>query len=187
MARLPKTLGILFVASVMAGTTAAAVTSPTAQPLELAVKATFLPKFMAYVTWPPSTLPPSEAVQICVIGRDPFGAKLDEAVAGQRVDQHPLVVRRLQTIESAGGCRLAFVGGSAGQSAAAALKVLQGSAVLTVTDARLGAARGIVHFDLKGGRVGFHIDDAGAASKDLTISSRLLSLALTVKPRERPR
>jgi hypothetical protein len=180
----------LVVALSTASTTApvAATVGSMAQPLELAVKATFLPKFMAYVAWPPAAMPPpAEAIQICVIGRDPFGARLDEAVAGQRIDQHPLAVRRLPTVEGASGCRLAFVGGSAGQSAESALKALQGSPILTVTDARLGPARGMVHFDLKGGRVGFHIDDAGAASSDLAISSRLLSLALSVKPREKQR
>lgn len=154
--------------------------------LELSVKATFLPKFLAYVAWPPaatSAAAATDAIQLCVIGRDPFGPRLDEAVAGQRVDQHPISVRRLETANGASGCRLAFVGGSAAQPAEAALKALQGTPVLTVTDSRLGPARGMVHFDLKDGRVRFHIDDASAASSDLSISSRLLSLALTVKPR----
>ena len=154
--------------------------------LELSVKATFLPKFLAYIDWPSTAnSAASETIQLCVIGRDPFGSRLDEAVAGQRVDQHPVAVRRVETAQAATGCRLAFVGGSATQPAAAALKALQGTPVLTVTDSRLGPARGMVHFDLKDGRVRFHIDDASAASSDLSISSRLLSLALTVKPRER--
>lgn len=154
--------------------------------LELSVKATFLPKFLSYIAWPPNVgASANETIQLCVIGRDPFGARLDEAVAGQRVDQHPVAVRRIETAQAATGCRLAFVGGSAAQTAAATLKALQGTPVLTVTDSRLGPARGMVHFDLKDGRVRFHIDDASAASSDLSISSRLLSLALSVKPRER--
>ena len=156
--------------------------------LELAVKATFLPKFMAYVAWPPAAMPaPAAPVQLCVLGRDPFGARLEQAIAGQRIEQHPLTLRRLETTEGANGCRLAFVGGSPNQSAEAALRALQGAPVLTVTDARLGPARGMVHFELSGGRVRFHIDDAEAASSDLAISSRLLNLALTVQPRERQR
>ena len=165
---------------------ASAVRGTPPQLLELSVKATFLPKFLGYIAWPPAAAPAaSETIQLCVIGRDPFGARLDEAVAGQRVDQRPVAVRRVDTTQAAAGCRLAFVGGSATQPAAAALKALQGTPVLTVTDSRLGPARGMVHFDLKDGRVRFHIDDASAASSDLSISSRLLSLALTVKPRER--
>jgi hypothetical protein len=158
------------------------------QPLELSVKATFLPKFMAYVAWPPASVPQAtEPFVICVIGRDPFGARLEQAVSGQRVEQHPLALRRLPTTDGAASCRLAFVGGSASQSAEAALRALHGSPVLTVTDARLGPARGMVHFDLKDGRVRFHIDEADAATSDLAISSRLLGLALTVKTREKQR
>lgn len=156
--------------------------------LELAVKATFLPKFMAYVDWPSAAMPPpTEPLHLCVIGHDPFGQRLDQAIVGQRVEQRMLVVRRLETTEGAAGCRLAFVGGSQAQSAAAALKALQDAPVLTVTDARLGPARGMVHFELSNGRVRFHIDDAGAAASGLAISSRLLELALTVQPRERQR
>lgn len=164
------------------------VVGPQPRSLELSVKATFLPKFMAYVEWPSGAMPPpTEPVQLCVIGRDPFGIRLDRAIIGQRIDQHPLTLRRLETTQGAEGCRLAFVGGSESQSAAAALKALQGAPVLTVTDARLGPTRGMVHFELSGGRVRFHIDEAGAASSDLAISSRLLNLALTVQPREKLR
>lgn len=164
------------------------VVGPQPRLLELSVKATFLPKFMAYVAWPSAALPaPNEPIQLCVIGRDPFGGRLEQAIAGQRVEQRPLALRRLDTTEGAGSCRLAFVSGSPHQSAAAALKALQGAPVLTVTDARLGPSRGMVHFELSGGRVRFHINDAGAASSDLAISSRLLNLALTVQPREKQR
>ena len=187
MAAGPLLLRIALIAGLIVSTGGlASGTAP--QPLELAVKATFLPKFLAYVGWPPTgALPTRDAIQICVIGRDPFGPKLDGAIAGQHIEQHPLAVRRLPTTDGAAGCRLAFIGGSPNQTAAAALKALHGTPVLTVTDARLGPTRGIVHFDLKGGRVGFHIDDEGAASSDLAISSRLLNLALTVRPREKQR
>jgi len=189
MARHGSSLRLLAAAMLLlAPTPGQTVIGQQPQMLELAVKATYLPKFMAYVAWPPAAMPSAaEPAQLCVIGRDPFGPRLEQAVAGQRVEQHPVVLRRLATTEGAAGCRLAFVGGSPGQSAAAALKALQGAPVLTVTDARLGPARGMVHFELSGGRVRFHIDEAGAASSDLAISSRLLALALTVQPREKHR
>lgn len=186
--RLFNLLSALLLAAWLAMAPAPAAADRRAQPIELSVKATFLPKFMAYIGWPPSSLPqPTEPFLLCVIGRDPFGARLDAAVNGQRVEQHPLALRRMPTTEDAGACRLAFIGGSADQSAEAALRALTGSPVLTVTDARLGPARGMIHFDLKDGRVRFHIDEAGAAASDLAISSRLLGLALTVKTREKLR
>jgi hypothetical protein len=187
MGKRPSLWAISTVALLIGGIApASAIRGAPPKLLELSVKATFLPKFLAYIAWPSAVSSAgSETIQLCVIGRDPFGNRLDEAVAGQRVDQHPIAVRRIETAQAAAGCRLAFVGGSASQPAAETLKELQGTPVLTVTDSRLGPSRGMVHFDLKDGRVRFHIDDASAASSDLSISSRLLSLALTVKPRER--
>jgi hypothetical protein len=173
--------GLLFAAS---GLDAAA----TAQsaPLETQVKAAFLPKFAAYVSWPPGAFrAPDDPVLLCIIGQDPFGRNIDESAARQQVDLHPIQVRRLETTTAADHCNIAFLGGSAKQSAAAMEEALLGQPILTVTDANLGAGRGIVHFELQGGRVRFHIDDALAARSNLTISARLLGLAISVKPRAR--
>jgi hypothetical protein len=65
------------------------------------------------------------------------------------------------------------------------LAALRGQPALTVTDAAMGPARGMIHFTLQGGRVRFHIDDDMAARSNLAISARLLGLALSVKPRSR--
>lgn len=152
-----------------------------AQPLEQAVKAAFMPKFAPYVSWPSSSLAPGMPLNICVVGRDPLGSFLNEASAGQQLGQSPIAVRRLTTIERTSGCHMAFLGGSDRQSIDAALASLRGAPVLTVTDARSGSSRGMVHFDLHQGRVRFHIDTVAARASGLTISSRLLNLALTVK------
>src|SRR3546814_808107 len=154
--------------------------------LEISVKAAFLPKFAAYVNWPPRVMgAPDDPLQLCVIGREPFGPRLDEAASRQHIDQHPILVRHLENTEGAEQCHIAFVGGSAKQSAEAMLTALQGQPILTVTDDRLGPQRGIVHFILKDGRVRFHIDDTLSARSNLNISAKLLSLAVSVKPRGR--
>lgn len=159
---------------------------PQPAPLDVQVKAAFLPKFAAYVNWPPGALgDPTDPVLICVIGQDPFGRTLDDAAASQHLGQHPIEVRRLDGTANADRCHIAFLGGSMRQSAAAMQEALRGQPVLTVTDSNLGEGRGIVHFALKSGRVRFHIDDALAARSNLSISARLLNLALSVRPRSR--
>jgi hypothetical protein len=55
--------------------------------------------------------------------------------------------------------------------------------ILTVTDARAGSNRGIIHFATVSGRVRFFIDEAAAAQRGLSISSRLLNLAVAVRTR----
>jgi hypothetical protein len=170
-------LGLLLTASTRATTA-----KPQSAPLDIQVKAAFLTKFAAYVNWPPTAMgAPDDPIQLCIIGRDPFGAELDKAAAGQRVDLRPFLVRRLDGTADAAHCHIAFLGGSANQSTAAMQEALRGQPVLTVTDASLGAERGMVHFALKDNRVRFHVDDALAANSNLSISSRLLSLAISVK------
>jgi YfiR/HmsC-like len=176
----------LYFGLLLAASEIPAAASAQSVPLDVQVKAAFLSKFAAYVNWPPSAIGAADdPIQICVIGRDPFGQSLDEAVNHQRVDQHPILVRRMENTSEAARCHIAFLGGSAKESTVAMEQALRNEPVLTVTDAGLGTDRGMVHFELKNARVRFHIDDALAARSNLAISARLLSLAISVKARTR--
>jgi hypothetical protein len=162
---------------------AAVLASPAAgEPTDTAVKAAFLPRFARYVTWPPSAMPKSsDPFVLCVIGGDPFGGQLDAAARSQTVDGRRIVVRRLDSATGADQCQIAFVGGTRAQPAGQLLAALGHKPVLTVTDAASGAQRGIIHFALVGGRVRFFIDQNAAEQRGLSISSRLLALAVGVK------
>lgn len=163
---------------------ASAPTHAVSVPSELTVKAAFLPRFARYVTWPSSARPgPAQPVVLCVIGRDPFGPLLEQAVRSQGVDGHRIVVRRSSGPAGARGCHLAYVGGSSDQPAGQLLAALSPHPVLTVTDAGAGSQRGIIHFANQNGRVRFFIDEAAAARRGLSISSRLLGLAVAVRTR----
>ncbi len=69
--------------------------------------------------------------------------------------------------------------------AEAAIEVLRGKPVVTVTDSDV-KARGVVSFAIVDNHVRFDIDDAAAAQSGLAISSKLLGLARTVKLRSQP-
>lgn len=154
--------------------------------LEYAVKANYLVRFGAFVQWPDRAMGASGSpVVICVVGQDPFGAVLDQAIAGQTVNGRPLQARRLDRIDARSGCDLAYLGRSAAQTPTQALAALAGTPVLTVTDAARGPARGMIHFAVDDNRVRFHVDDEAAARSGLSISSRLLGLALSVRSRGR--
>src|SRR3546814_9827232 len=99
----------------------------------------------------------------------------------------PISVRRLATAQFAAGCHIAFVRGTAGRSTSRLLQALRGMPVLTVTDAHDGSARGMIHFTLADGRVGFHVDAAAAARSRLSLNSRLLGIALSVRQKSRRR
>jgi hypothetical protein len=148
---------------------------------ETAIKAAYLAKFGAYVTWPDASGP----IVICAVGEDMLGNALDHAVAGQQIDGRGLVVRRLDSVDRNSGCSIAYLAGSSRQSVAGALAALRSAPVLTVTDSRQSNARGMIHFQIDQNRVRFYIDDRAAAGSQLGISSKLLALALSVRTRGR--
>jgi hypothetical protein len=153
--------------------------------LEYAVKAAFLYKFGSFVEWPATAFASSTSpFQLCIVGDDPFGAALDKAISGQQIAHRPIEARRLKTVRPDSGCHIAYLAASEAQRLAQTVEALRGSSVLTVTDNRPpGVPAGIVNFVIRDDRVRFDIDDEAAALNRLAISSKLLSVALSVKPR----
>ncbi|RYD81390.1 MAG: YfiR family protein, partial [Sphingomonadales bacterium] len=138
------------------------------QASEDAVKAAFLPKFARYIEWPAASKPAEgQPFYLCLIGRDPFGALIDKAAITEVIDGRPVAVRRFANTDSAAvaGCHIAFVSGPNHAITLQMLAVLRRQATLTVTDARWGKARGMIHFAIVDGRVRFHIDQASATGR----------------------
>ena len=148
-------------------------------PLEVAVKATYLYKFAAFVEWPSIDSASSDPLQLCVAGDDPFGPVLEQAVRGRRVGAHPVVLVHLDHVDRGAACHILFLAPSRRQSVADALDKVRGAPILTITDgAPDPASRGMVDFVLRDGRVRFRIDDRAADRAKLVVSSKLLSLAV---------
>ena len=165
-------------ASIIAFVTAAilAAAPASAEVSDTAVKAAFIPKFARYVTWPPSASEhTSSQVVICILGDDPFGNLINQAIAGQQVDGRPFVVKRLSSATGGSDCAIAFIDGS---HTGEILAALGRQPILTVTDG--SSQHGVIHFTIADGRVRFFIDNAQAQARGLTISSRLLALAIGV-------
>jgi len=172
-----------FAICTMAAALTLAVGAAHAQASEEAVKAAFLPKFARYIELPAAAQPAeNQPYYLCVIGRDPFGALLDKAAGSESIDGHPVAVRRFANAEApaVAGCHLAFLAGTEPQTAQM-LAAMRRQPTLTITDARWGTARGMIHFVIEGGRVRFQIDQVEAADRGIAISSRLLALAVDVR------
>lgn len=177
----PRVLRLAICAA--AAALALAAGSAHAQASEDAVKAAFLPKFARYIALPAAAQPAEgQPYYLCVIGRDPFGALLDQAAASETIDGHAVAVRRFPgtDVPAVAGCHLAFLAGTEPQTAQM-LAAMRRQPTLTITDARWGSPRGMIHFVVDGGRVRFHIDQAAASDRGITISSRLLALAVDVR------
>lgn len=144
-----------------------------------AIEATFLLKFPPFITWP-SALPP-DAFTVCAIGNTPVEGLLEQAASGQAVEQRPVIVQQVADASAARGCQELFVAGKDTKSIAAALAAVRGAPVLTITSGQTKPAdKGVINFVLAGDRVRFEIDLAAAAANGITISSKLLSIAIDV-------
>jgi hypothetical protein len=158
----------------------AALAAKAPSTLEQAVKASYLVKFAPFVEWPPRAFPPgSKSFLICIAGEDPFGAVVDEVARGQKVAGRPVALQRLPAGAGPGACQILFLGRSA-QAASGDAQSAAGQPVLTVTDRGNGAAGGMIQFVMQSGRVRFQIDEGAARANGLTISSKLLELAIAV-------
>jgi hypothetical protein len=146
---------------------------------EYQVKAAFLLNFGKYVEWPASAIQGND-LDICVLGRDPFGATLDETVAGRTVGNRAVKARRVSSVAGASGCNILFV--SRSDEATAVASSLSGSPVLLVGEqdhfAREG---GMINFVEVDNKVRFEINEAAAKKAGLKISSQLLKLATIVE------
>jgi hypothetical protein len=153
--------------------------------VEFAVKAAYLYKFGEFVEWPASSFESDASpTTLCIVGDDPFGATLDKAVAGQRIGNRPIAVKRLKQAEARSGCQVMYVSSKDVGALATAIATVRGENVLTITDGATGMAPpGIINFVIANNRVRFEIDDGAAAANGLVISSKLLALASSVKPK----
>jgi YfiR/HmsC-like len=146
---------------------------------EYQVKAAFLFNFAKFVEWPPDAFTNAdEPIGICVLGQNPFGSALEEAVRGKVVGRRTFVVRQIPDAQHVSGCHIVFICASAGKRSVSLLEELRSKRVLTVSETDgVQALGGVIGLNLKEGRVRIEIDPAAAERAGLRISSKLLSLA----------
>lgn len=150
---------------------------------ETSVKAVFLARFGSFVEWPARALRSASApLTICVAGTDALADSVARAAGSGRSGSRPSV-RRLDTVRPGSGCDVLYAGGGRSQSVASSLRAVADEPVLTVTDARYGDTRGMIHFVVVNDRVRFHVDQGEANRNGLRLNARLLAIALTVQGR----
>ena len=148
---------------------------------EYQVKAAFLLNFGKYVEWPAAALA-NETLAICVFGSDPFGAALDQTLAGRRLAGHPVEARRVSEVSEAHGCQILFVSRAKPDRLDAVLSGLQGQPILLVGEQeRFAHEGGIINFVEVKKKIRFEINEAAARRAGLKISSKLLKLATIVE------
>jgi hypothetical protein len=158
-----------------------AISAQQSKPQEYQVKAIYLYNFSKFVQWP-STAEAKDTFAICVLGHDPFGAALDSAIAGEKIEQKTMVARRIVDLQEATKCQILFVANSESPRVKQILSALGKNSVLTVSDApEFSQNGGMIQFVIQENRVRFEVNLAAADKAGLTLSSQLLKVASAVK------
>jgi len=146
--------------------------------LELAVKAAFVYKFQIYVTWPASAFSSANApFLLCIVGATPSADLIERAVRGQAHDGHPIVIRRLAALTADSLCHEAVIGPPDPAFIRAQMKAASAFDTLVITDTPTPAG-GVINFVIADDTVRFAIDEAAAERLHLSVSSKLLRLAI---------
>jgi YfiR/HmsC-like len=151
-------------------------------PGEYQVKAVFLFNFTHFVEWPADAFADAQApFVIGVLGQDPFGSALDEAVRGESVNGRPLVVQRYSGVADLKRCQILFIDRSIDGEIEKALEALAHQRTLTVSDLDSGTPRSvIIRFLNENQKIRLQINVDSARSAGLTISSKLLRPAQVI-------
>jgi YfiR/HmsC-like len=131
------------------------------------------------VAWPAQAFAsPNQPFVIGVLGADPFGSHLEEAVRGERANGHPLVVRRFQDIADVNDCQILFIDDSESAHLPQILAALDHRSTLTVTDVDGASQLGVmIQFTTVNHQIRLRINPDSARAAGLTISATLLRLA----------
>ena len=158
------------------------------KPTEYELKAAYLYNFGKFVEWPAmATAANHDPFLICVLGKDPFGASLDAAIAGEAINGERVLAKRISKPQEALNCRVLFISSSEEAQLKEILTTLEKTSVLTVSDMPQFTKRGgMIQFVPEAGRVRFEVNLTVAERAGLTLSSQLLKVAISVRRNSQP-
>jgi hypothetical protein len=165
------------VAVVVLGLLSAALPARADELPEYRLKAAFIYNFALFTEWPAEV---GATLNLCIHGRDPFGAEID-ALQGKAVGGRSIVVQRKPASASLEGCQIVLVAPSVIGALPRVLESLRGRPVLTVADSPGAARQGVaLNLAVDHDKVSFEANLAVARSAGLNLSSKLLRLATEV-------
>lgn len=144
---------------------------------EYEVKAAFLHKFPLFVEWPAGAVgATNDPIKVCVLGRDPFGPRLENVISNRLSNGRPFEFHRVRQVEEAvkAGCQILFIADSERPRLPAILAGVAGRPILTVSDSPGFGPQGVmINFFLQDGSVKFELNRPAAKAAGLRLSSQL--------------
>lgn len=146
---------------------------------EYQLKAAFLYNFASFAQWPAGAFQgPDAPMVIGVLGDNPFGTFLDDAVHGEMIGGRPVTVRFYHSVNEVKDCQILFICASEEGRMSSILESLRGRKILTVSDVEAFARRGgVIQFATEHNRIHLKINLLAANQASVELSSKLLRSA----------
>lgn len=149
--------------------------------LENNIKAAYLYNFVKFVEWPDTVFDSRQSpVEFCVIGEDSLYENLKE-LQTKIIEGRNLSVGKEPGLSSTMACHIAYIGDSEKKNVKKIVSALENRPILTVSSLGDFAEQGgMIEFVRMGNNIRFKINIGAVRRSGLSISSRLLKLAIIV-------
>jgi hypothetical protein len=117
-----------------------------------------------------------------VFGEDPFRTQLDTTVKDETIENHPVMVERLNSFQKLRVCHILFISRSELANQAKILAEAEKYPILTVGDnPEFIQQGGMVEFYNQGNKVRFAVDPEAISATGLKMSGNVLHIARIVR------
>lgn len=146
---------------------------------EYRLKAPIIYNIAKYVEWPESAFANQNApIILGILGKDPFGADLEDILLGQTLNGRKLILKRFTRVEDFTKCHILFISTSEENRLSEILKMIKGKPILTVGDmARFPERGGIVYLRMEALHVRFEINKSAATRASLKWKAQIFKYA----------
>ncbi|HET6842297.1 MAG TPA: YfiR family protein [Candidatus Angelobacter sp.] len=154
---------------------------PAQEADEYHLKAAFIFNFAKFINWPPrQENTAADTLEICVAGADAIADALRTTTNGKSIDSRPITVRQLGSPVVVQGCKVLFIGNQAKKTAEIMAEAARLRIATVGEDDNFIQHGGVINFVPANGKLRFEINTAAASRAGISISSKLLQLAIKV-------
>lgn len=149
-------------------------------PTEYQIKAAFIYNFARFTDWPDHAFADANSPMVIgVLGKNVFGDNLAQIINGKVIKGHPLLFKEFDSPDEATNCQVLFISSSEQNHLSKIIGRLQDASILTVSETDDFISNGgMINLVIMDDKIRFQINNDAAKKAGLTISSKLLSLAV---------
>lgn len=145
------------------------------------IKSAYVLNFAKFVGWPADTAWAEDKITLCVVGSNVLDGALLELDGRKAGSRELRVIQRVNADDSLNGCQMVFIGESERKRAAAIIRGLGETPVLTISDIEDFAKNGgCIRLLYHQNKIVFEVNLASAQKSKLHLPGQLLNLASTV-------